>query len=157
MKFLKSQSCFDIVTMLLPHVSSTKPRNVNVSPYRVSWDKACKSKFQFNVKQFLRGYWEGDDCYEELPVVGTLLTCDFVNFSKMIAVEADGKFHKTYVPFYHKNRMGFLKSLKRDQQKDAWLRTIGFKIIRISEEEINKLNLEWLMEKFAVDIREKFE
>ena len=143
--------------MLLPHVSSSKTRSVNVSPYRIDWDRLCKSKFQFNVKQFLRAYWMGDDCYEELPVVGTRLTCDLVNFSRMYAIESDGKFHLKFSAFHHKNRIGFLKSLKRDQQKDAWLRSIGFRIIRISEEEINKLSLDWIKEKFGNDITQKYE
>lgn len=143
--------------MLLPHVSSANKRNVNISAYRVKWDGPCKSNFQFNVKQFFKTYWEGDDCYEELPVVGTRLTCDLVNFSRRYAVESDGNFHNTFSSFHHKTRMGLLHSKKRDQLKDAWLSSMGIYVIRISQKEFNKLSFEWLKEKFEIDILEKFE
>ena len=144
--------------MKLPHVSGLTTRSVNVAPYRVDWDAPCKSKFQFNVKQFFRQFWQDDECYEEFPVVGTLLTCDLVNLTRKYAVESDGKFHKKFSPFHHKTRMGFLESLQRDAKKNQWLRDqLGLFIIRISEEEIKSLTEEWAKNKFGVDIREKFE
>jgi hypothetical protein len=142
--------------MKLPHISGNYSKNVNVSSYRVDWDGKCKSKFQFNVKQFFREFWKDDDCYEEFPVLGTLLSCDLINFTLGYAIESDGKFHKTYSPFHHKTRMGFLASLKRDQKKDEWLKGLGLRVIRISEEEIKNLTLEWVKEKFGNDITEKF-
>ena len=58
--------------------------NKNVSKYRVNWDTECRSKFQFEVKQFFKTYWYGQVCYEEFPVYGTRMKVDLINMTKRI-------------------------------------------------------------------------
>ena len=142
--------------MKLLHVSGKKSINVNVSDYRIDWDRACKSKFQFGVKQFFRQYWEGDNCVEELPVMGTKLSCDLINFTRNYAIEADGGFHNNFSVFHHKNRIGFLNSLKRDEKKNVWLESLGLCVIRIKEKEFKLLSYDWLKEKYEIDILGKY-
>ena len=131
-------------------------KNISLKKYRRNWDNPSKSKFQFNIKQFFKEYWFHDNCVEEFPVLGTKLNCDIINFDKMIAVEADGNFHNTFSKFHHKNRIGFLNSLKRDQKKDQWLEDNGLFIIRINENDIKNLNLDWIQNTFNIDIQSKY-
>ena len=133
-----------------------RTRDISLKKYRIGWDKESKSKFQFNIKQFFKQYWQPDNCVEEFPVLGTKLNCDFINFDKMIAVEADGNFHNTFSKFHHKNRLGFLNSLKRDQKKDDWLNKNGFFVIRINENDFKNLSFDWIFETFNIDIRYKY-
>jgi len=101
---------FKTLTGSLKRVS--KPRN-----YLVDWDKASKSKLQFNAKQFLRAYWSSHIVFEEFPVAGTRLRFDFYNANKKIAVEVHGAQHTKYVPFFHGRKSKFVEQIRRDQQK----------------------------------------
>jgi hypothetical protein len=133
-----------------------RSKSISLSKYKIDWDGASKSIFQLKIKQFFKNYWEYDNCVEEFPVGGTRLNCDIINFTKMIAVEADGNFHNTYSKFHHKNRLGFLNSLKRDQKKDEWLQKNGLFVIRINEKDLKSLNKEWVQNTFNIDILSKF-
>ena len=42
----------------------------DVVKYRINWNKKCRSKIQFKVKQFLLPYWRNHICFEEFPVYG---------------------------------------------------------------------------------------
>jgi hypothetical protein len=133
-----------------------RSKNVALKKYRINWEKDSKSKFQFNIKQFFKNYWQYDNCVEEFPVLGTKLNCDIINFDKLFAVEADGNFHNTFSKFHHKTRIGFLDSLKRDQKKDKWLQSNGFFVIRINENDIKNLSLSWVEDTFKIDITSKY-
>lgn len=125
----------------------------NLNKYRVKWDKPSKSKVQFNTKQFLKKYWNLDILYEESPVYGTRLSVDFLNVSRMIAIEVDGSFHEKYNPFFHNNsRLNYLSSIKRDMQKEKWLEKNGFAIVRIKETEVKDLSVKFFEEKFGIRI-----
>ena len=133
-----------------------REKSISLKKYRTDWGKESKSKFQFNIKQFFKKYWEYDNCVEEFPVLGTKLSCDLINFDKMFAVEADGNFHNTFSKFHHKTRVGFLNSLKRDQKKDEWLKYNGLFVIRINENDIKNLSFEWIKNTFKIDILSKY-
>ena len=89
----------------------------NAKKYLIDWDKPSRSKFQTNVKKFLRPYWEHDIVFEEFRVVGTRLTLDFYNANKKVAVEVQGAQHTKFVKHFHKNRFKYADQLKRDQKK----------------------------------------
>lgn len=131
-------------------------KEVSLKKYRIKWDDISKSKFQQNVKHFFKPYWHLDNCVEEFPVLGTKLRCDIINFDKMIAVEVDGNFHNRYSSFHHKNRVGFLNSLKRDSEKESWLKLNKIFIIRINENDFKFLNFSWLKDNFNIDINDKY-
>ena len=111
-----------------------------VSKYLIKWNKKCKSKIQFKVKEFLKPYWKNHIVYEEFPVYGTRMKVDIVNATKKIAIEVQGRQHKEFNKFFHKTRANYLASIKRDQQKREWLEKNNFKVIEVEEEEINKLS-----------------
>lgn len=93
----------------------------NIRKYEIDWDGKSLSKFQFEVKQFLKEYWVNHIVYEELPVVGTRMSIDLFNASKRIAVEVQGAFHSQYNKHFHNNnRFNFLNQIKRDVKKAEW-------------------------------------
>jgi hypothetical protein len=125
--------------------------NTNISKYTVDWDRKCRSIIQFKVKQFLKPYWQGYLCYEELCCTGTLLKIDFLNLSLKIAIETMGVQHGTYNSFFHRgNPANYLKGIKNDLKKAQWLEKNGIKLIEIMEEEVPHLSRDFFKEKFDV-------
>lgn len=113
----------------------------NLSRYSVDWDGKCRSKIQLKVKQFLKKHWKNHVVFEEMPVIGTRLTCDIVNMNKRIAVEIDGVQHGKFNKFFHNNdRENFLGQIKRDCKKEDWLEMNNIKLIRICETELKKID-----------------
>ncbi len=127
--------------------------NKNVSKYRVNWDAECRSKFQFEVKQFFKTYWYGQVCYEEFPVYGTRMKVDLINMTKRIAVETQGAQHNEFNKFFHNNsRANYLRSIERDYSKMTWLENNNFKVLEIFDEDLPSLSKEYISEKFEISI-----
>jgi hypothetical protein len=124
-----------------------RPRSRRVTKYLIDWDKKSRSKLQFNVKQFLRGYWKNHIVYEEFPVYGTRLKVDIVNMTKKIAIEVQGAQHETFNKFFHNNsRSTYLASIKRDAKKAEWLALNNFVIMYIYEKDVPKLSLDFFVD-----------
>ena len=68
-----------------------------IKKHLIDWDSKSRSKFQFNVKQFLEPYWNRHVVFEEFPVVGTKMSLDFFNANKKVAIEVQGAQHTKYV------------------------------------------------------------
>lgn len=126
--------------------------NKSITKYLIKWDGKSLSKVQFAAKQFFHHYWKYDIVTEEFRIPSSRFSCDFLNWSKRIACEIDGNFHTRYSKFHHGNRFGFLKSIKRDSLKDAWLEKSGFKIMRIGEDEVKLLSPKWIKSNFDIDL-----
>jgi len=125
-------------------------QNKNVSKYLIDWDGKCKSKIQFKVKSFLKEFWGCHVVYEEFPVFGSRLKVDFVNVTKYIAIEVQGQQHTSYNKFFHGSRTGYWKSIKRDVQKENWLKYNNFEYIEINYDEIDKLSKSFFKKQFNV-------
>jgi hypothetical protein len=90
----------------------------NIHKYSVNWDGKSRSKFQSDVKQFLKPYWKNHIVFEELPIPHTKLTFDLFNYNLGVALEVQGAQHLSYNKFFHGNtRVKFLQQLKRDDYK----------------------------------------
>ena len=124
----------------------------NVAKYLIDWNKKSRSKLQFNVKQFLKPFWQYQIVYEEFPVYGTRLKVDILNATKKIAVEVNGSQHTSFNKFFHKTRVNFLRSLQRDHKKLEWLKVNDFELIEIEEKEVPLVNYEFIEDKFGVKI-----
>ena len=109
----------------------------NVSKHLIDWDKKSRSKFQFKVKQLLRPYWQNHIVYEEFPVYGSLMRVDFLNATKRVAIEVNGRQHSEFVPYFHKSRAEYLRSIKRDHQKTEWLEKNDFNLLEVEEKDLN--------------------
>lgn len=124
----------------------------NLNPYRVDWDKPCRSKFQKLVKDFFRDYWHNYICFEEMPMVGTRLRFDLVNATKKIIIESNGSQHDEFNPFFHKTRMNYFFSIQRDQRKREWAEKNGFELVEILESDLPKLSVEFFKNEYGVYI-----
>ena len=126
--------------------------NKNVNKYLIDWDKKSRSKIQFKVKQFLKEYWGNHIVYEEFPVYGTRLKVDILNATKKMAVEVNGSQHTSFNKFFHKTRINYLRSLKRDHRKLEWLKVNDFELIEIEEKEVPLVSYEFIKDRFGVKI-----
>jgi hypothetical protein len=122
----------------------------NVSSKIIDWDGKSRSKLQFKAKQFFKKHWHKHICYEEFPVYGTRMSVDLLNATKRIAIEVNGTQHDTYNKFFHKNKVNFFNSIKRDFKKREWLESNNFLLIEINENEVNKLSKSFIKNKFDV-------
>ena len=127
--------------------------NRSVTKYKIDWDAECRSKFQFEVKQFFKTYWYGQICYEEFPVYGSRMKVDLINMTKRIAVEAQGAQHDQFNKFFHGNsRAKYLRSITRDYQKRQWLEKNNFTVLEIVPEDMTSLSKRYIREKFDINI-----
>jgi len=109
-----------------------KERTVkNIKNCIINWDGKSRSKFQSEVKKFLKNYWQGDVVFEELKIVGSRLSIDFYNANTKVAIEVQGQQHFKFVKFFHVNRNGYLRQLKRDVKKNEFCDLNNIKLIEI--------------------------
>lgn len=127
--------------------------NKNVSQFLIDWDKQSRSKIQFQVKQFLKPFWQTHVCYEEFPVFGSRMKVDFINASRKIAVEVNGDQHSSFNKFFHNNsRLNYLNSIKRDYKKSVWLEKNGFQLIELETSDLNKLSYDYINHTFNISL-----
>jgi hypothetical protein len=121
--------------------------NKNVSQFLIDWDKQSRSKIQFQVKQFLKPFWQ------EFPVFGSRMKVDFINVSRKIAVEVNGDQHSSFNKFFHNNsRLNYLNSIKRDYKKSVWLEKNGFQLIELETSDLNKLSYDYINHTFNISL-----
>lgn len=140
------------VRFLLSKLDSSKIVNCSISNYLIDWDKKSRSKPQTLVKDFLFVFWRNDCVCEEFRVPGSLLRCDFVNFTKKIIIEVSPEQHISFNKFFHHNRLGFLNSLKRDFAKEEWAKTNSFYFCHINNEDLKLLTKDYFKEKFDIEL-----
>lgn len=77
---------------------------------------------------------------EEVPIPlrkNETLYLDFYLPLKKICFEVHGEQHYKFVPFYHNNILNFLKSQKRDREKQEWCEINNIKYIALPFNEQN--------------------
>lgn len=118
-----------------------KPKN-----HLIKWESKSRSKFQFNVKQFLKKYWSTDVVFEEMPMAGSRMTFDFYNATQNVAIEVQGQQHIKYTPFFHgKAKSNFLGQIRRDSEKQKYCEINKIKLIEIyPDDNINEESLRGL-------------
>lgn len=129
-----------------------RSRNVSISKYKIDWNSKRASAPQYRTKQFLKDFWLGDLVCEEFIIPGSKLRVDLINFTKRIAIEVSGQQHEAFNKFFHKTRIGFIKSIKRDFQKIKWLEINNIKLIEIYDYETTNLNRKEIESKFSVTL-----
>jgi hypothetical protein len=122
----------------------------NCKKYLINWDKKQKSGYQTQVKDFLRKYWEKNVVYTEFPVFGSKMTLDLFNASSFVSIEIQGEHHSSYIPFFNKNRIGYLNQIKRDISKQNWCEMNKIKLIEIFPEDLDHLSPAFFEEKFGI-------
>jgi hypothetical protein len=124
----------------------------NITNKKVDWDGPCKSKFQKQVRDFFRKYWEFDLVYEEMPLVGTRLSLDLANYTKKVAVEVQGAQHGKFIGYFHGTRNGFRRQLERDDKKEKWCEINKYQLIEIFPNDLEKLSKSWVLEEFGISL-----
>ena len=138
--------------MKLPKLNSSKLVTVNISKYKIDWDTQRASKVQFAAKQFLKPFWVNHLCLEECRIPGSLLRLDIVNLTKKIIIEVSPIQHETFNKFFHVNRLGWLKQIKKDYAKVEWAEKAGFKLVELLKEDLDCLSVGLFKEKFNIDL-----
>jgi len=128
-----------------------KNYDIKVSKYLIDWNKKSLSDFQFNVKQFLKPFWNQHLCFEEFPVAGTRMRVDIINFSKRIAVECNGFQHEDPKAFFHANYESYRKQLERDVKKERFCVLNGIKFVEIYETDM-PLTEEFFKDKYNIKL-----
>ena len=138
--------------MLFQKLKTQKTVNVNISKYLINWEGDCRSKFQKNVKLWLKPYWKHDICLEELLIPGSRMTCDLVNLSKKIVLEVSGDQHLDFNPYFHNNcRMQWHAQILRDANKQTWSEQNGFTFVEIYPEDL-PLSAKFFKDKYDIDL-----
>jgi len=133
-------------------LNGQKELNVNINNYRIDWFSPSRSILQTRVKIFLHTYWKSHIVLEEFKIPQTRLKCDIINLNKKIAIEVQGDQHFAYNKFFHGSRSGYVSSIKRDMIKYNWLETNSFKVIELITEDVDKLSVDYIKERFGIFI-----
>ena len=97
-----------------------------------------RSSLHLQTRDLLKIIYPTLQILEEVPIPlrkNETLYLDFYIPMLKTAIEAHGEQHYKFVPFYHNNTMGFLKSKKRDQEKIEWCAKNNIKHIVLSYSE----------------------
>lgn len=129
-----------------------KDKWISDKKYIIDWDKKSKSKGQFQLKQFLKNYWENYIAYEEYRIPGNLLYVDLLCASKLLAVEFHGvgHFENGFNKFFHRNRVNYLNAIKRDFKKAKILEDNNYQLIEIFPEDLDNLSHKFFVDKFNI-------
>lgn len=80
--------------------------------------------------------------YEEVGLPGSGgLKSDFYIPELNLMIEVQGRQHNEYVQFFHKNKMGFLNSKKRDLNKVKWCELNNIRLVKLNDGEDWRLKL----------------
>lgn len=134
--------------MIFKTLTGSTKRVKKSKNHLIKWDKESRSKFQFNVKQFLKKYWSNDMVFEEMPMAGSRMSFDFYNATQNIAIEVQGQQHVKYTPFFHgAAKSNFVGQIRRDHDKQKYCELNKIRLIEIypdddiTEESFRKLGL----------------
>lgn len=126
----------------------------NDKKYLIDWSSLSASKEQTKLKEFLKNYWQKDMVFEEYVLPSGRLRVDFVNATKKIAIEHQGKgAHNQYNPFFHKNsRANYLASIKRDVKKVKLLELNGYTVVETFTEDLNNLSIDFFIKTYGISL-----
>lgn len=134
--------------MVFKTLIGSKKRVSKAKKYLINWDSESRSKFQKQVKDFVKEYWMNDVVFEEFPLAGSRLSFDFYNSNKKVAIEVQGGQHLKYTPHFHgKSKSNWLGQIRRDNDKEKFCKINGIKLVEIYPKD--KLSVD-LFESFGV-------
>lgn len=98
-----------------------KEYKLNISKYvRHKDDTESQSALHLTARQLIQKTFPYVTLAEEVFVPGEKLYLDFLLPHKMLCVEVHGRQHYDYIEHFHKNRLAFIESKKRDLRKQRW-------------------------------------
>lgn len=93
-----------------------------------------KSSYHLTVRNLITEIYPTLQILEEVPIQlrrNETLYLDFYLPLKKTCFEVHGEQHYKFVPFYHSNILNFLKSQKRDKEKQEWCEINNIKYISL--------------------------
>lgn len=93
-----------------------------------------KSSFHLNARELLANLFPTLQILEEVPIPlrrSETLYLDFYLPLKKMSIEVHGEQHYKFIPFYHGNMLNFLKSQRRDKEKEEWCEINGIKYLAL--------------------------
>lgn len=93
---------------------------------------ANKSSLHLTARGLISDAFPTMQVLEEVPITlrkNETLYLDFYLPLKKLCIEVHGEQHYKFVGFYHNNMLSFLKSQKRDREKQEWCEINGIKYI----------------------------
>lgn len=133
---------------------TNRRQDVRIPHYLIDWEAKSLSRFQWDVKQFLKPYWGGGDkvICEEMPVAGTRMRIDIVNVTDKVAVEIQGDQHNKVSAFFHGGSLAKYKAqIKRDLCKAEWCEKNGFTLVEIMPADL-PLTAKWFLDHYQVTL-----
>lgn len=82
-----------------------------------------KSSLHMSARQLLKQQFPTLQILEEVPIPVKRSENYYLDFylpMLKLAIEVHGEQHFKFVAFYHNNQLGFIKSQKRDREKQEW-------------------------------------
>jgi hypothetical protein len=93
-----------------------------------------KSSLHLAARELIISTFPTLQVLEEVPIPlkrSETLYLDFYLPLKRSCIEVHGEQHYKFVPFYHSNMLAFLKSQKRDREKQEWCNINGIEYISL--------------------------
>lgn len=109
-------------------------KGLDGKPYKLKLKRKSLSKQSAPHKRafcILRELYPHSLIYEEVKIPGSKLRIDIYLPVENLAVEVQGEQHEEYNPHFHKNKMGFLLSKKRDLDKKNWCELNNIVLVRL--------------------------
>lgn len=110
------------------------------SKYRMDWMRRAPSVLAQTVKNFLMMHFHNDVWFEEYRLPRSKMRVDFLNATRKFAVEPGGRQHREFVRYFHRDRLGYAASFKRDLNKEDFLNQNGYDFIEVMDGDIDRLD-----------------
>ena len=78
------------------------------------------SSNHLRCRELLLTIWPSETILEEVGLPDVNLRLDFYLPRQRLALEVHGEAHYSYIPHFHKHRIGYANSIKRDNRKKEW-------------------------------------
>ena len=116
-----------------------RERNFNFSKYFVrADDQQTRSNLHKRARKVLQEVFSRDILYEEVPLPGSshgsvrnILRADFFLSSRSLVVEVHGRQHYEFIHHFHKHKLDFFRSKKRDINKVEWCELNSINLITL--------------------------
>lgn len=126
-------------------------KEVPIHQYMIDWEGDFASKLEEDVADWIYPHWKRDVVTAQFPLPRRM-SLDFLNVSKRIAIEAQGRQHSHYTPFLSGSRSGYVGQIKRDLSKQKWCELNDIILIEIFPKDIPNLSVEWFRDTWDITL-----
>lgn len=105
----------------------------------ISKNHQKKSSYHVQARDMIKKIYPTMQILEEIPInvrKSEILYLDFYLPLSKKCIEVHGEQHYEFTPFYHANKMAFLKAQKRDRDKKEWCEINGIAYIELPYNQI---------------------